>query len=296
MKETHPAQAAGALAGPRSRWRVTRHRLRTYRRLGSSPDAFTGDGRPGRREQESAGSSPDGRPGRAVLASRYEIRPGKPASGGRRETRSRSHDARADYPVPLLRPPGSGSDGYVCGRIAAYLDGQVTVTLQPKPPPLATPMAVEQGGESSVRIHHGRTLIAEATSSSGARRWRYRARSLNGGSSHGGKPRPLLLRSGLPCLLCLRDGPRKALGTGCGSSPDLWLAGRCKAARRGHRIPRSPTSAGGSGRRWSGRRWIVPAGSPREAESADLAQDTAILLGRMTASLWMLPAVATSTR
>ena len=64
-------------------------------------------------------------------------------------------------------PPGSGNGGYVCGRIAAYVDGPVAVTLR-RPPPLDTPMAVERGGESSVRIHHGRTLIAEATSSPGS--------------------------------------------------------------------------------------------------------------------------------
>ena len=70
-------------------------------------------------------------------------------------------------PSRFCGPPGSGNGGYVCGRIAAYLDGQVTVTLR-RPPPLATPMAVERGGESSVRIHHGRTLIAEAASSPGS--------------------------------------------------------------------------------------------------------------------------------
>ena len=63
-------------------------------------------------------------------------------------------------------PPGSGNGGYVCGRIAAYVDGPVTVTLR-RPPPLATPMAVEWGGAGSVRVHHGRTLIAEAASSPG---------------------------------------------------------------------------------------------------------------------------------
>jgi hypothetical protein len=65
-------------------------------------------------------------------------------------------------PSGFCGPPGSG--GYVCGRIAAYIDGPVTVTLG-RPPLLATPMAVERSGEGSVRIHHGRTLIAEATSS-----------------------------------------------------------------------------------------------------------------------------------
>ena len=64
-------------------------------------------------------------------------------------------------------PPGSGNGGYVCGRVAAYLDGPATVTLR-RPPPLATPMTVEQDGDSSVRIQHGHTLIAEATSSPGS--------------------------------------------------------------------------------------------------------------------------------
>src|SRR5271163_2017921 len=70
-------------------------------------------------------------------------------------------------PSRFCGPPGSGNGGYVCGRIAAYLDGQVTVTLR-RPPPLATPLAVERGGESSARIHHGSTLIDEAASSPGS--------------------------------------------------------------------------------------------------------------------------------
>ena len=64
-------------------------------------------------------------------------------------------------------PPGSGNGGYTCGRIAGYVDGPVAVTLR-RPPPLATPMTVGRDGASSVRIHHGRTLIAEATSSPGS--------------------------------------------------------------------------------------------------------------------------------
>jgi hypothetical protein len=70
-------------------------------------------------------------------------------------------------PSRFCGPPGSGNGGYVCGRIAAYLDGPVTVTLR-RPPPLATRMTVERDGEGRVRIHHGRTLIAEAASSPGS--------------------------------------------------------------------------------------------------------------------------------
>jgi hypothetical protein len=68
-------------------------------------------------------------------------------------------------PSRFCGPPGSGNGGYVRGRIAAYIEGPVTVTLR-QPPPLATAMAVEPDGESALRVQHGRTLIAEATSSS----------------------------------------------------------------------------------------------------------------------------------
>ena len=60
-------------------------------------------------------------------------------------------------------PPDSANGGYACGLIAAYLDGQAEITLR-RPPPLATPMAVERDGEGSVRVLDGDVLIAEGTS------------------------------------------------------------------------------------------------------------------------------------
>jgi hypothetical protein len=63
-------------------------------------------------------------------------------------------------------PPDCGNGGYVCGLIAAYLDGQAEITLR-RPPPLATPMAVERHGKGSVRVLDGRTLVAEGTCSPG---------------------------------------------------------------------------------------------------------------------------------
>ena len=50
----------------------------------------------------------------------------------------------------------------MCGRIGAYLDDPVTVTLR-WPPPLVTPMAVECDGEGSVRVLDGGTLVAAGT-------------------------------------------------------------------------------------------------------------------------------------
>ena len=61
-------------------------------------------------------------------------------------------------------PAGIGNGGYVCGRIAAYIDGRATVTLR-RPPPLDTPMEVERDDEGSVSVRHGRTLIGEAAPS-----------------------------------------------------------------------------------------------------------------------------------
>ena len=40
-------------------------------------------------------------------------------------------------------PAGVGNGGYVCGRIAAYVDGPATVTLR-RPTPLGAPMAIER--------------------------------------------------------------------------------------------------------------------------------------------------------
>jgi len=58
-------------------------------------------------------------------------------------------------------PAGVGNGGYVCGRIAAYIDGPATVTLR-RPPPLETPMEIERDSEGPVRVRHGRTMIGEA--------------------------------------------------------------------------------------------------------------------------------------
>lgn len=66
-------------------------------------------------------------------------------------------------PSRFRGPFPSGNGGYACGRIAVYADDPVTATLH-RPPPLATPMSVEPGDVGSLRIHDGRTLIAEATS------------------------------------------------------------------------------------------------------------------------------------
>ena len=56
-------------------------------------------------------------------------------------------------------PPDSGNGGYVCGRLAAYVDGAAEVTLR-KPPPLDTPLAVVASSEG-LTLREGDTVIAE---------------------------------------------------------------------------------------------------------------------------------------
>jgi hypothetical protein len=57
-------------------------------------------------------------------------------------------------------PPDSGNGGYVCGRLAHFILGAATVRLM-MPPPLETPLAVDQVGMRFRLRHAGRT-VAEA--------------------------------------------------------------------------------------------------------------------------------------
>jgi hypothetical protein len=57
-------------------------------------------------------------------------------------------------------PPGSGNGGYVCGRLAAYVEGPVEVTLR-LPPPLGVPLTVDRDGDTTTATD-GERVIAEA--------------------------------------------------------------------------------------------------------------------------------------
>lgn len=57
-------------------------------------------------------------------------------------------------------PPKSGNGGYVCGRLAAYMPGAVSVRLK-APPPLETELRIE-ASQSEARLLHGSNIVAEA--------------------------------------------------------------------------------------------------------------------------------------
>jgi len=59
-------------------------------------------------------------------------------------------------------PPSSGNGGYVCGRLAEYIDGPATVRLL-RPPPLDTPMTIVESG-TSLELRTGDDVVARAHS------------------------------------------------------------------------------------------------------------------------------------
>jgi hypothetical protein len=192
---------------------------------------------------------------------------------------------RLIIPSRFRGPSRSGNGGYVCGRIAAYADGPVTVTLR-RPPPLATPMAVERGDEGSLRIHHGRTLIAEATSSPGPPALEIpgpvsmaEARTAAGRARYFQDP---VFPDCFVCGMSRRPGDGLRIFPGPVPARELWAAPWTP----------DPSVAGADGSVRPEMAWAAldcPSGIAA-AEYAGLGQDTAILLGRMTASLAMLPA------
>jgi NAD(P)H-hydrate repair Nnr-like enzyme with NAD(P)H-hydrate epimerase domain len=187
-------------------------------------------------------------------------------------------------PSRFCGPPGSGNGGYVCGRIAAYADGPVAVTLR-QPPPLATPLAVERGGEGSVRIRHGRTLIGEAASSPGGPASEIPAPvSIAEARAVAGRARYYADPVFPDCFVCgtgRRAGDGLRIFPGPVAGRPLWAAPWTP----------DPSVTGADGKVRPEIAWAAldcPSGIAA-AEAAGLATGTAILLGRMTATLAALP-------
>jgi hypothetical protein len=203
---------------------------------------------------------------------------------GAAERTAVAREAVLTIPSRFRGPAGSGNGGYVCGGIAAYAEGPVTVTLR-RPPPLDTPMAVEQGDDGSLRIRHDSTLVAEATSSPDLPPLDVPATvSMAEARMAAGRARYFQDPTFPDCFVC---GPKRRPGDGLrifpGPVPDraLWAA------------PWIPDSsvAGPDGRVRPEVVWAAldcPSGIA-VAEAASLDQDTAIVLGRMTANLAVLP-------
>jgi hypothetical protein len=160
-------------------------------------------------------------------------------------------------------PPGIGNGGYSCGLIAAYLDGPAEVTLR-RPPPLATPMAVERDDSGSVRLLDGENLIAEGTS------WRSPAVelpepvSIQEAGAAGARCRLRTHQEEHPFPACFVCGPDRAPGDGLrilvgrvpgrDLSADVWYPDEALAGSDGAVAPEflwaALDCAGGVGALW----------------------------------------------
>ena len=181
-------------------------------------------------------------------------------------------------------PTHSGNGGYVCGAVAAYADGPVTVKLR-QPPPLDAPMTVEQDDAGILRVSHDQTLIAEAA------------------------PAPDPLAPHLPSPVSLdevRTVVSRARYFEDPYYPDCFVCGTNRQEGDGLRIfpgpvadrpiwaapwTPDPSVASPEGTVRPEVIWAAldcPSGIAA-GEGSDLGEDTAIVLGQMTASLPMLP-------
>ena len=194
-------------------------------------------------------------------------------------------------PSQFRGPAGSANGGYVCGRIAGYLDGPVTVTLH-RPPPLAAPMTVEADAEGSVRIRHGDTLVAEAAAA------RDRSElsvpdtvSLAEARAAEGRARYFQDPVFPGCFVC---GTERKLGDGLRIFPGL-VAGRALWAAPWTVDTSLAYDSSGVPPEIAWAALDCPSGIAA-AEATDVGPDTAIVLGRMTANVAELPAVGDECR
>jgi hypothetical protein len=203
-------------------------------------------------------------------------------------------------PSRFCGPSGVGNGGYVCGRIAGYVDGPATVTLR-RPPPLDTPMAVEQD-QGSVRVLRDRTLIAEAAPAPDDRELEItdtlspaQARAAAGRARYFADP---VFPDCFVCGVNRQPGDGLRIFPGHVVGHQLWAAPWTP----------DPSVAGADGKVRPEVVWAAldcPSGiaaaeaaglGPAEATEAGAGWDTAILLGRMTASLVAPPAAGDQCR
>jgi hypothetical protein len=194
-------------------------------------------------------------------------------------------------PSRFRGPPGSGNGGYVCGRIASYVDDPVTVTLR-RPIPLATALAVERDRDGSARVHHGCTLIAEATPTAALPALDIpgpvstaEARVAAGRAHYFEDP---VFPDCFVCGISRRPGDGLRIFPGQVSGRALWAAPWTP----------DPSITDASGRLRPEVVWAAldcPSGIAA-GEAAGLGQEAAILLGRMTARVAALPALGGECR
>lgn len=188
-------------------------------------------------------------------------------------------------------PAGSANGGYMCGRVAGYVDGPATVTLR-RPPPLETPMTVEAGAGGSLRVLHGATRVAEAEPAGDVPELRVPGTvSLAEARAAEGRARYFQDPAYPECFTCgTARGPGDGLRIAPGPVPgrEIWAAPWTPDASVAYDGPSVPAEIV-----WAA--LDCPSGIAA-MEAAAVEPDTAILLGRMTATVAALPAVGEECR
>jgi hypothetical protein len=180
-------------------------------------------------------------------------------------------------------PPGMANGGFACGSVAALAGGPAAVTLR-RPVPLERPLAVHRGDDGAVLIQDEGMLVVEARPATAVHGpaapevTGEQARAAAGGARYYTDP----VFPG--CFVC---GPDRMPGDGLRIFPGPVPGRQAWAA------PWTPDSlvAGADGRVAPEIVWAAldcPSGIAA-AEAADLPGGTAVLLGRMTASVAARP-------
>jgi hypothetical protein len=194
-------------------------------------------------------------------------------------------------PYRFRGPASSANGGYMCGRLAGYLDGPATVTLH-RPPPLDTPMTVDPDGGDSVRVWHDGVLVAEAAPAGDGAELRLpdtvsigEARLAQGRSGYFVDP---VFPGCFGCGVSRQPGDGLRIFPGPVTGRTVWAA------------PWTPDdSVADAGLQVRPEIvWAVldcPSGIAA-GEAIDVGPDTVLVLGRMTARLGPLPAVGDECR
>jgi hypothetical protein len=179
-------------------------------------------------------------------------------------------------------PPGVANGGFACGAIAALLGGPAEVTLR-RPLPLERPLPVRRDGDALEVASNG-TPLAQARPADVETDLAAPAVSLAEAQAVAGRARYYADPLFPGCFGCgMTRGPGDGLRIFPGPLPgrQLWAAPWTP----------DPSVSGPDGRTRPEVVWAAldcPSGIA-VAEASDLPSDTAVLLGRMTASLAALP-------
>lgn len=180
-------------------------------------------------------------------------------------------------------PTTSGNGGYACGIVANCADGPVTVKLR-RPPPLDAPMTVEQYGEGTLRVWYEGALVAETTPAPPAQEHLPGLISMDEVQAVMTRARYFEDPYFPDCFVCgtnrspgdgLRIFPGPMPGRPIWAAP--WTPDRSVAGPENTVRPEVIWAA-----------LDCPSGIAA-GEGTDLEQDTAIVLGQMTATLSVLP-------